>query len=97
MSQPTVVFAPTHEAASLIARLALHSSLPAFVLEEVRQLLSCYEPRRIAVCLAEAYGQLLVTDIGPTARQEVAYEQLLDGLLHLAGRPSIFYSRSQAA
>ncbi|SHL26122.1 hypothetical protein [Hymenobacter psychrotolerans] len=85
MSQPTLVLAPAHEAASLIARFALRSPVPAPALEELHELLQHYPPRRIAQCLAEAHSQLVVQEAGPgTRRQQAAYQALLLALLDLA-------------
>ncbi|WP_022821698.1 hypothetical protein [Hymenobacter norwichensis] len=85
MNQATLVLALAHETASLIARLALHSPIPAPALEELRELLQHYPPRRIARCLVEARSLMLVEEVGPrTRQQEATYQLLLLDLLDLA-------------
>ncbi|MCA8831984.1 hypothetical protein [Hymenobacter pini] len=85
MSQPPEKLAPAHESACFLAYMALHSRVSAPALEELRQLLQHYPPRRIARCLAEARSLLTVEEEGPQFKYHyVGYQQLLLGLLDLA-------------
>jgi len=81
------VLAPAHDAASLIARLALQTAISADVPEEVRALQQPYPPRRIARALEEAIRLCMRqgrTPTWPPSQQVWCLQTLLLGLLDLA-------------
>ncbi|MDO7877681.1 hypothetical protein Q5H93_23280 [Hymenobacter sp. ASUV-10] len=75
-----------HDEASLIAQLALTSSIPARQLEELRYLLRRFTPARILAAIHQASADFADAG-GPdwprTRRDEDAYFLLLDGLQSL--------------
>ena len=66
----------SHEAASLIAQLALTTSLAPDTIEAVRAQLHRHPPGRVRAALVRALGPQLPTD----ADERHAYRALLDGL-----------------
>lgn len=77
----------SHDQASLIARLALHSAWPAADLEIIRELLPQFPPARILAALDQALDELAAEGQGPefpAGRDADAYLMLHDGLRQLA-------------
>lgn len=92
MKTAPAVLATAHDAASLIARLALQTRIPAAILEEVRGLLATYPPRRIARALDEAISLSIIagrTPVWPPTRDVQALQDLLLGLLDLADQTQL--------
>lgn len=77
----------SHDQASLIARLALHSVWPAADLETIRELLPQFSPGRILAALDQALEELAAEGQGPdfpAGRDADAYLMLHEGLRKLA-------------
>ncbi|OUJ68811.1 hypothetical protein [Hymenobacter crusticola] len=87
MQHTTAVLAPVHEAASLIARLALTSIIPAPALEDLRELLAKVPPHRIICALEDATIQLVEEGHSPEwpdNGEADAYADLIVSLRRLA-------------
>ena len=77
----------SHDEASLIAQLALHSSIPARQLEELRYLLRRHSPARLLGAIRQAaadYSAAGGPDWPRTLADQDSYLSLLSGLQGLA-------------